>query len=171
MKLCLQCNTHFQGDFEQCPDDGSKLVVVPEDQMIGKILGEKYRILNPIGKGSMGMVYRAVQESTGREMAVKVLHHFLGQNSDSVKRFHREARAVSRLSHPNIIRLYDFGVMEGGQPYIVTELLKGVTLSDVIRKRGYLELKQALPLFEQVCQAIGEAHRSRIIHRDRKSVV
>jgi serine/threonine protein kinase len=168
MKLCLQCNTHFQGDFEQCPDDGSKLVVVPEDQMIGKILGEKYRILNPIGKGSMGMVYRAVQESTGREMAVKVLHHFLGQNSDSVKRFHREARAVSRLSHPNIIRLYDFGVMEGGQPYIVTELLKGVTLSDVIRKRGYLELKQALPLFEQVCQAIGEAHRSRIIHRDLK---
>ncbi|MBS1993172.1 MAG: protein kinase, partial [Cyanobacteria bacterium SZAS LIN-3] len=120
MKLCLHCNTHFQGDFEQCPDDGSKLVVVPEDPVIGKVLGDKYRVLCPVGKGSMGVVYKAIQESTGREMAVKLLHHFLGTNSDSVKRFHREARAVSRLSHPNIIRLYDFGVMDEGQPYIVT---------------------------------------------------
>jgi serine/threonine-protein kinase len=168
MKLCLHCNTHFQGDFEQCPDDGSQLVRLPQDPVIGKVLGDKYRILCPIGKGSMGIVYKALQESTGREMAVKLLHHFLGSNLDSVKRFHREARAVSRLSHPNIIRLYDFGVMEAGQPYIVTELLNGVTLADVIRKRGYLEFKQALPLFEQVCAAIGEAHRSRIIHRDLK---
>ena len=168
MKLCLECNTHFQGDFSECPEDGSKLVNVPDDPIIGKVLGEKYRILCPVGKGSMGMVYKAIQESTGREMAVKLLHHFLGTNSDSVKRFHREARAVSRLSHPNIIRLYDFGVMDQGQPYIVTELLKGVTLADVVRKRGYLELKQALPLFEQVCAAIGEAHRSRVIHRDLK---
>jgi serine/threonine protein kinase len=168
MKLCLHCNTHFQGDFEQCPDDGTKLVVVPEDPVIGKVLGDKYRVLCPVGKGSMGVVYKAIQESTGREMAVKLLHHFLGTNSDSVKRFHREARAVSRLSHPNIIRLYDFGVMDEGQPYIVTELLKGVTLSDVLRKRGYLTLKQALPLMDQVCAAIGEAHRSRVIHRDLK---
>ncbi|MBS2006865.1 MAG: serine/threonine protein kinase [Cyanobacteria bacterium SZAS TMP-1] len=168
MKLCLHCNTHFQGDFEQCPDDGSKLVVVPEDPVIGKVLGDKYRVLCPVGKGSMGVVYKAIQESTGREMAVKLLHHFLGTNSDSVKRFHREARAVSRLSHPNIIRLYDFGVMDEGQPYIVTELLKGVTLSDVLRRRGYLTLKQALPLMDQVCAAIGEAHRSRVIHRDLK---
>jgi serine/threonine-protein kinase len=168
MKLCLHCNTHFQGDFEQCPDDGTKLVVVPEDPVIGKVLGDKYRVLCPVGKGSMGVVYKAIQESTGREMAVKLLHHFLGTNSDSVKRFHREARAVSRLSHPNIIRLYDFGVMDEGQPYIVTELLKGVTLSDVLRRRGYLTLKQALPLMDQVCAAIGEAHRSRVIHRDLK---
>jgi serine/threonine protein kinase len=168
MKLCLHCNTHFQGDFDQCPDDNSRLVVVPEDPVIGKVLGDKYRVLCPVGKGSMGVVYKAIQESTGREMAVKLLHHFLGTNSDSVKRFHREARAVSRLSHPNIIRLYDFGVMDEGQPYIVTELLKGVTLSDVLRKRGYLTLKQALPLIEQVCAAIGEAHRSRVIHRDLK---
>jgi serine/threonine protein kinase len=168
MKLCLQCNTHFQGDFEKCPDDGAKLVAVPDDPVIGKVLGEKYRILCPVGKGSMGVVYKAIQESTGREMAVKLLHHFLGTNSDSVKRFHREAKAVSRLSHPNIIRLYDFGVMDEGQPYIVTELLKGVTLSDILRKRGFVTLKQALPLFEQVCAAIGEAHRSRVIHRDLK---
>lgn len=168
MKLCLECNTHFQGDFEECPEDGSRLVSVPNDPVIGKILGEKYRILCPVGKGSMGMVYKAIQESTGREMAVKLLHHFLGSNSDSVKRFHREAKAVSRLSHPNIIRLYDFGVMDAGQPYIVTELLKGVTLSDILRKRGHLDLKQAMPVFEQVCAAIGEAHRSRVIHRDLK---
>lgn len=168
MKLCLQCHTHFQGDFEQCPDDGSRLVSVPDDPVIGKVLGDKYRILCPVGKGSMGMVYKAIQESTGREMAVKLLHHFLGTNSDSVKRFHREAKAVSRLSHPNIIRLYDFGVMDGGQPYIVTELLKGGTLADLLRKRGHVDLKQALPLFEQVCAAIGEAHRSRVIHRDLK---
>lgn len=170
MKLCLQCNTHFQGDFEKCPDDGAKLVVLPDDPVIGKVLGDKYRILCAIGKGSMGVVYKAIQESTGREVAVKLLHHFLGGNSDSVKRFHREAKAVSRLSHPNIIRLYDFGVMDEGQPYIVTELLSGPTLADVLRKnkKGFITIKQAMPIFEQVCSAVGEAHRSRVIHRDLK---
>jgi eukaryotic-like serine/threonine-protein kinase len=168
MKLCLQCNTHFQGDFEKCPDDGAKLVVLPDDPVIGKVLGDKYRILCAIGKGSMGVVYKAIQESTGREVAVKLLHHFLGGNSDSVKRFHREAKAVSRLNHPNIIRLYDFGVMDEGQPYIVTELLSGPTLADVLRKKGFISIKQAMPIFEQVCSAVGEAHRSRVIHRDLK---
>lgn len=168
MKLCLQCNTHFQGDFEKCPDDGAKLVVLPDDPVIGKVLGDKYRILCAIGKGSMGVVYKAIQESTGREVAVKLLHHFLGGNSDSVKRFHREAKAVSRLNHPNIIRLYDFGVMDEGQPYIVTELLSGPTLADLLRKKGFISIKQAMPIFEQVCSAVGEAHRSRVIHRDLK---
>lgn len=168
MKLCLQCSTHYGDEEQSCPEDGTQLVQVGKDPLLGCLLDEKYRVLCQVGKGSMGVVYKAIQESTGREMAIKLLNNFMGDNSDSVKRFHREAKAVSRLNHPNIIRLYDFGVLEDGQPYIVTEFLKGRTLAQLLQTLGFLPLDQALPIFEQVCKAVGEAHRSRVMHRDIK---
>lgn len=168
MKLCLQCSTHYKDEDQSCPEDGSQLVQVGKDPLLGCLLDEKYRLLCQVGKGSMGVVYKAIQESTGREMALKLLNNFMGDSSDQVKRFHREAKAVSRLNHPNIIRLYDFGVLEDGQPYIVTEFLKGRTLAQLLQTLGFLPLDQALPIFEQVCRAVGEAHRSRVMHRDLK---
>jgi|GEM_PF-487531 len=168
MKLCLECNIHFSEENDSCPNDGSKLIPVGNDKLIGELVGDKYRILCHVGKGSMAVVYKAIQESTGREMAVKMLHQFLGSKEDSVKRFHREARAVSCLHHTNIIHLYDFGMMPDGQPYIVTEFLDGMTLAELLRQRGQLTVKEALPLFEQVLEGIAEAHKNRVIHRDLK---
>jgi len=141
---------------------------VGDDPLIGKLIGDKYRIISHAGKGSMAIVYRAMQESTGREMAVKMLHQFLGAKEESVKRFIREAKAVSSLHHTNIVKLYDFGVMPDGQPYIVTEFLDGVTLTEILRQRQFMTVKEALPLFEQVCAGMAEAHRNRVIHRDLK---
>ncbi|MCW5822021.1 MAG: serine/threonine protein kinase [Cyanobacteria bacterium TGS_CYA1] len=168
MKLCLECNIHFLEDFDSCPNDGGQLVHVENDPLLGKLVGEKYRILNQVGKGSMAIVYKAIQESTGRKMAVKMLHQHLGSKLESVKRFHREAKAVSSLNHKNIIRLYDFGLMPDGQPYIVTEFLAGTSLAELLRLRGILTVKEALPFMEQVCAGVGEAHRCRVIHRDLK---
>lgn len=168
MKLCVECNIHFTEDHDSCPNDGTQLIVVGDDALIGQLVGDKYRILSHAGKGSMAVVYRAIQESTGREMAVKMLHQFLGAKEESVKRFFREAKAVSSLHHTNIVKLYDFGVMPDGQPYIVTEFLDGITLTEILRQRGHLTVKEALPLIEQVCAGMAEAHRFRVIHRDLK---
>jgi len=168
MKLCVECNIHFSEDLDSCPNDGTQLIVVGDDALIGQLVGDKYRILSHAGKGSMAVVYRAIQESTGREMAVKMLHQFLGAKEESVKRFFREAKAVSSLHHTNIVKLYDFGVMPDGQPYIVTEFLDGITLTEILRQRGFLTVKEALPLIEQVCAGVAEAHRFRVIHRDLK---
>ncbi len=168
MKLCVECNIHFSEDLDSCPNDGTQLIVVGDDPLIGKLIGDKYRILSHAGKGSMAIVYRAIQESTGREMAVKMLHQFLGAKEESVKRFIREAKAVSSLHHTNIVKLYDFGVMPDGQPYIVTEFLDGITLTEVLRQRQFMTVKEALPLFEQVCAGMAESHRNNVIHRDLK---
>ncbi len=168
MKLCVECNIHFSEELDSCPNDGTQLIVVGDDSLVGELVGDKYRILSQAGKGSMAVVYKAIQESTGREMAVKMLHQFLNAKEDSVKRFFREAKAVSSLHHTNIVKLYDFGVMPDGQPYIVTEFLDGITLTELLRKRSYLTVREALPLFEQVCAGIAEAHRSKVIHRDLK---
>jgi serine/threonine protein kinase len=122
-----------------------------------------------IGQGSAGTVYKAVQELISREVAIKVLHDYLVSDEEFIKRFTQEAKASSRLTHPNIITIYDFGVIpKGGRPYIAMDLLKGTPLSDLIAERNHLSLEEALPIFKQVCGALGEAHRQGVVHRDIK---
>lgn len=168
MKLCLRCNNHFDDAVELCPEEGLQLVEVGDDPLIGSILDDRYRILCGVGQGSMGTVYKALEESTGREMAIKVLLNYRGSDNDAVKRFQREAKAVSRLNHPNIVKLFHYGTMDDGQPYIVTEFLKGITLAQMIRHEKFLTKERALPIIQQVCNAVAEAHKVKIIHRDLK---
>lgn len=168
MKLCLVCNFKFEDEQELCPKDYSKLVPLGKDPLIGKVIQDRYRIDSMIAKGSMGVVYKATQELIGREVAVKVLHGYLIDDEESTKRFHKEAKAASRLNHPNITTLYDYGVLGRGQPYIVMDLLRGCSLSDVLKQRDYLPLDEALIIFRQVCDALGEAHKRGVVHRDIK---
>jgi serine/threonine protein kinase len=116
----------------------------------------------------MGIVYKAVQLSSGREMAIKLLRNFHEVSEESVKRFRREAKAASALKHPNIVTVFDFGSMRDGQPYIVTEFLSGLTLSQFLRVHGHIDTPKARAVIKQVCEAVGEAHRHQIIHRDLK---
>src|SRR5580704_10274131 len=103
MKLCVQCNTHYKEDGPACPADGAKLVEVGSDPMLGRTVGDRYRILHIIGRGSMGIVYKGLQVSTGREMAIKFLLQ-TGSMQDPgepmIKRFQREAKTLSSLKHP-----------------------------------------------------------------------
>jgi serine/threonine-protein kinase len=169
MKLCLICNFQTAGDQDVCPRDGSSMVTVGDDPLLGVVVEGRYKIESVIGQGSAGTVYKAIQELIGREVAIKVLHDYLVSDQEFIKRFTQEAKASSRLSHPNIITIYDFGVIpKGGRPYIAMDLLKGTPLSDLIAERGHLSVEEAVPIFKQVCGALAEAHRQGLVHRDIK---
>ena len=168
MKLCLVCNFQFSDEQDLCPKDLSKLVPVGKDPLIGMLIHDRYRIESLVAKGSMGVVYKAMQEAIGRAVAVKVMHGYLVNDDGSMKRYQKEAKAASRLNHPNITTVYDFGVLASGQPYIVMDLLHGKSLADVLVERGQLTMGQTLMVINQVCQALGEAHNRGIVHRDIK---
>ena len=146
------------------------MVTVGDDPLLGMVIEGRYKIQSVIGQGSAGTVYRAVQELIGREVAVKVLHDYLVSDDEFIKRFKQEAKASSRLNHPNIITIYDFGVIPqgGGRPYIAMDLLNGTPLSDVIAEVNHIPATEAVPIFIQVCQALAEAHRQGVVHRDIK---
>lgn len=145
------------------------MVTVGDDPLLGMVVEGRYKIQSVIGQGSAGTVYKAVQELIGREVAIKVLHDYLVSDDEFIKRFTQEAKASSRLSHPNIITIYDFGVIpQGGRPYIAMDLLRGTPLSDLIAERNHLSMDESIPIFVQVCAALGEAHRQGVVHRDVK---
>lgn len=169
MKLCLVCNFQTSEDQDVCPRDGSSMVTVGDDPLLGMVVEGRYKIQSVIGQGSAGTVYKAVQELIGREVAIKVLHDYLVSDDEFIKRFRQEAKASSRLSHPNIITIYDFGVIpEGDRPYIAMDLLIGTPLSDLLAQVERISLDEAIPIFVQVCSALGEAHRQGVVHRDVK---
>jgi len=168
MKLCLNCHKQFTDEVELCPHEGSFLVPVPNDPLLGALIDERYRVESLIAKGAVGSVYKAKQELLGRQVALKVLHGYLGADPESLVRFHREAKAISRLEHPNLLTLYDFGMTSDGQPYFVMDLLNGTTLAKVLNSEGRLDVRRTVTIIIQVLEALSEAHRKGIVHRDIK---
>lgn len=140
---------------------------------VGVTLDERYRILEVLGEGGMGTVYRAAQlgpddaETGSSEVAVKVLHEELGQDASQRERFEREAQALFGLQHPHILAVHDYGVHEG-LPYLVMELLEGQSL-DELTEDGPLKPEVALEIFEQVLQGLAFAHAQGALHRDLKT--
>ncbi|WP_456447659.1 serine/threonine-protein kinase [Thiolapillus sp.] len=122
-----------------------------------------------IGKGGMGEVYRAVHDVLERDFAVKILKKEIHKDPSAVKRFEREARAASRLAHPNIVYLSDFGMLSSGELYIVMEYLKGFSLRQILRKHARLPVNRACTYLAQAAEALDFAHRMGVIHRDLKS--
>ncbi len=141
----------------------------PPDPFLGReILNGEFRILERIGTGGMGAVYKASQTKMNRLVAVKILHPKLANRRDLVSRFRREARAMSHLSHPNTVRVLLYGELEDGSLYIVMEYLEGKSLNQTVRTEGPLPADRALPILIQVCGALEEAHRAGMVHRDLK---
>jgi serine/threonine-protein kinase len=139
------------------------------DPYIGReIEGGKYRILQKIGSGGMGAVYKAMQPKIGRPVAIKILHSKLVGRRDLVSRFSREAKALAHLTHPNTVKVFDDGVLPDGSLYIVMEFLEGRNLNQAVRAQGPMHAGRALPVLIQVCGALEEAHRRGIVHRDLK---
>jgi serine/threonine protein kinase/lipopolysaccharide biosynthesis regulator YciM len=134
--------------------------------MIGKTISH-YRVIEKIGKGGMGVVYLAEHTLLGRRVAIKMLLVSGPENRYFRSRFLREAQAVSKLSHPNIANIYDYGETDDGQPYIVMELVEGKTLADLVRDEG-VTIPRAVEIVKQVAEALAEAHRHGIVHRDIK---
>jgi serine/threonine-protein kinase len=129
---------------------------------------EKYRILEEIGQGGMSVVYRAIDEALEREVAVKVLHRHLARDPDARERFAREARAVARLTHPNIPEIFDYSSDDAEMNYLVTELVSGCALSAVVREGAPMLPEVGALICVGVAQALEHAHSEKIIHRDVK---
>jgi eukaryotic-like serine/threonine-protein kinase len=133
---------------------------------VGQLLDEQYEVLSLISEGSNSHVYRAKERLTGLPCTIKVLK--VGQGKDALVRFQQEGKVLRRLDHPRVLRFQTFGSTESGEPYIVLESADGVSLETVLVRNGALPVKKALKLFEQVCDALGFAHHSGLIHRNLK---
>lgn len=141
----------------------------PADPFIGReILNGQFRILQKIGTGGMGAVYKALQPAMNRMVGVKILHPKLTNRKDLVARFRREARAMSHLTHPNTVKVFLYGELDDGSLYIIMEFLDGKNMNQTVRAEGPMTMERGLPILIQVCGALEEAHRAGIIHRDLK---
>jgi len=144
------------------------------DKLLGQLLAGKYEILKKIGEGGMGSVYIATQQSIDRKVAIKVLLGKLAEDTTAVARFEQEAKAISKMQHPNTVTIYDFGRTEGTDEdederlYIVMEYLKGRTLTQLLRAHKVLPAPRACKIIRQVCASLADAHATGIIHRDLK---
>lgn len=138
------------------------------DPAVGSVLADRYLILSKLGAGGMCVVYKARHQLMNRLVAVKMLHARLLDNESSFKRFQQEAEAISRLSHPNLVTAFDFGVLTEGQPYLVMDCVDGASLTDFINENDNLPVERAVPIFIQIAGAISHAHQKGVMHRDLK---
>ncbi len=151
------------------PASKSTGVDAPES-LVGRTLDGRFRILSAIARGGMGAVYRAEQLPLGRSVAIKILslRHDEDQDPEFRKRFLLEASTAAKLTHPNTVRVFDYGQTDDGLYFIAMELLEGQTLKEVIAKEGCIEPERAVEVAKQIARSLREAHRIGIVHRDMK---
>jgi serine/threonine-protein kinase len=137
------------------------------DPMVGRLLDGRYSVEAFIAHGGMASVYLATDTRLERRVAVKILHAHLADDSETLARFEREARAAARLSHPDVVAVYDQGV-DGSRPFLVMEYVPGANLRHVLRERGRLSLGEAVTVMDHVLAALGAAHAAGLVHRDIK---
>lgn len=169
--LCHQCRRELQAEDRFCPSCGAPVVEVEtlnQDPLIGRTIANAYIILDLIGSGGMGRVYRAEQKMLGRTVAIKVIHPHLLSDEQTVARFYTEARAASRLNHPNSVSIIDFGRTEDEILYLVMEYLRGKDLAQLMNEDGPLSFVRICEIVISVLTALGEAHALDVIHRDLK---
>lgn len=173
VKTCTNCFFEAPDSTRFCPNCGHVLPMpAPKKDdrhgLIGKTIAGKFVVHDCIGQGAMGSIYRAEQVNLGKQVCIKVLHPHLVGDYELSKRFHREAKAASRLHHPNAINIIDFGTSEEGIHYIAMDFLQGRDLAHLLKDEYPLEPLRILYLVDQVCSALDEAHAQGIIHRDLK---
>lgn len=185
--ICRLCQSETESGFRFCTNCGGILPVAhsasldtimgapdvtaqlpAQDPLSGRTIEGKYRIDGVIGAGGMGAVYRATRLLIGDEVAIKILHTERIADPHAGERFRREAQAAARLKHPNAVSIYDFGVSSDGLQYLVMELVEGQSLRQLIRQQGPLSVSLVAQIAAQVCEALDEAHRQHIVHRDVK---
>ena len=165
MKICPRCSELFPDDAAFCPGDGLPLTKAT-DPLLGRTIAARYRVLRRLGAGGMANVYLATHVMIERLCAIKVLRQDLALNPANRERFLREARAVNRINHPNIVEITDYGEFEG-LAYLVMEYVQGESLLAAL-KREPLAWPRAAHLGAQVASALGRAHQTGVIHRDLK---
>ena len=136
-----------------------------KDPLVGTRIRE-YEILDVIGKGGMGAVYRARHIYLEEERAIKVIHSALSDDQHFIDRFIREARILTKLHHPNLVQLHEFGTLENDVFFMVLELLRGETAYHRMKRRGKIAIREALEITQSAALGLFNAHQQRIVHRD-----
>lgn len=143
-------------------------LVSNEEELNGQLVSGRYRVIRALGEGGMGKVYLAEHEAIEKRIALKVLHREYSANPDVVERFKQEAISASRIKHPNVIDIFDFGQLDDGSCFIAMELLEGQDLGDALQQRGVFSPEQAVQIALQICRALQTAHARGVVHRDMK---
>ena len=169
MKICPVCSTEYPDDVKFCPNDGQTLRSAgPASDLVGQVVADRYHVVKKLGEGGMGQVYLAEHVKMGRRSAIKVMNPSMVHDPDAVARFNREASNASRITHPNVCAIYDFGETSDGLIYLAMEFIEGEPLTDLIEREGALPVARAAAIFLQVADALQAAHDLGIVHRDLK---
>ena len=142
--------------------------VSDEPTLVGQVLSGRYKVIEQLGSGAMGTVYKAEHVLMGQIHAIKVLHKHLTSDAHSLQRFQVEAKAASALRHDNLLTVTDYGITESNQPFIVMDYIAGKSLADVLSHNGPLSLADFVDTFSQVCEGLAHAHDKNVVHRDLK---
>ena len=171
MKICPVCSTEYADDVKFCPNDGQTLrAAAPANDLVGQVVADRYHVVKKLGEGGMGQVYLAEHVKMGRRSAIKVMNPSMVHDPDAVARFNREASNASRIAHPNVCAIYDFGETPDGLIYLAMEFIEGEPLTDLLEREGggALPLARADDIFRQTADALQAAHDLGIVHRDLK---
>lgn len=187
LRRCVSCEREVTAEMVYCPfcgtpqegrarsGIGERETAPPDlppvesqaDPLVGTVIADRYRILSLLGRGGMGVVYKAEHVRIGKLLAVKLLHGELSRDRDVIKRFRREADAVSRLSHPNTVQIFDFGRADNLM-YLAMEYVSGRDLGWIVQHEGPLPFTRVARIAAQVCASLAEAHAAGLVHRDLK---
>ncbi|HEY4137738.1 MAG TPA: serine/threonine-protein kinase, partial [Casimicrobiaceae bacterium] len=170
LKVCPQCGTEYPANARFCEIDGTSLRSAggATNDLVGTIIADRYHVMKKLGEGGMGQVYLVEHVKMGRKSALKVMHPGMVKDVDSISRFNREAANASRIAHPNVAAVYDFGETTDGIIYLAMELVEGPPLTNVIEAQGALPAKRAAEIVRQTAEALAVAHDLGIVHRDLK---
>ncbi len=168
-KICPVCGKEYELGDRFCPTDGAGLRS-PDSagDLVGQVIAERYHVIRKLGEGGMGQVYLAEHVRMGRKSAVKVMNPGLSRDADAIARFNREASNASRISHPNVASIYDFGETPDGMIYLAMEYIDGEPLTALIEQQGALHPARAAAIVRQTGDALAAAHDLGIVHRDLK---
>ncbi|HEX7939454.1 MAG TPA: serine/threonine-protein kinase, partial [Gemmatimonadaceae bacterium] len=168
-KICPQCNTEYPPEQLFCPKDGSTLKSLGgAADLVGSIVQKVYHVQKKLGVGGMGTVYLAEHVKMGRKSALKVMNPGMVHDADAISRFNREAANASKINHPNVAAVYDFGETEDGLIFLAMEFIEGPSLTKVIEEAGSLTPLRAADITRQASEALAVAHDMGIVHRDLK---
>ena len=168
-KICPQCGTEYELDQRFCPRDGSTLRAQNTGgDLVGEIVADRYHVLRKLGEGGMGQVYLAEHVKMGRKSAVKVMNPGMVHDADAISRFNREAANASRINHPHVAAIYDFGETPDGLIYLAMEFVEGEPLTKLVERLGALPAPRAAAIAQQAADALATANDMGIVHRDLK---
>jgi serine/threonine protein kinase len=169
---CRTCGRSFSREAAFCPFDGVRLAMGAVDPLgdtlLGTVVDRRYEVLDVLGEGGMGRVYRVRHTSLGRTFAMKVLRRDLALDGDLAERFIHEAKTTAAVKHPNVVQITDFGQLGDGAPYFVMELLVGQTLGQIVKAGGPIPAGRAVRIIRQIAGALAAAHAAGVVHRDLK---